>query len=147
MFKTLSVPEFGKYMCVCVYIYYIYYIIYNIIYYVLYYILYIKYFFINPFPCSRGIHLYATSTVPGPLMKMDLKCRQQPGRKQAWKHVRDAHDFNNIETRAVIKSSPPLSLSARQSAEGSSRHSDRNISLFPSWSGQGLISTPVHQCN
>ena len=26
-----------------------------------------------------------------------------PGRKQAWKHVRDARDFNNIETRAVIK--------------------------------------------
>jgi len=23
--------------------------------------------------------------------------------KQAWKHVRDARDFNNIETRAVIK--------------------------------------------
>jgi len=27
----------------------------------------------------------------------------QPGRKQARKHVREAHDFNNIETRAVIK--------------------------------------------
>ena len=26
-----------------------------------------------------------------------------PGRKQARKHVRDARDFNNIETRAVIK--------------------------------------------
>jgi len=25
------------------------------------------------------------------------------GRKQAQKHVRDAHDFNNIEMRAVIK--------------------------------------------
>jgi len=25
------------------------------------------------------------------------------GRKQAWKHVRDTCDFNNIETRAVIK--------------------------------------------
>jgi len=25
------------------------------------------------------------------------------GRKQARKHVRDARDFNNIETRAVIK--------------------------------------------
>ena len=25
------------------------------------------------------------------------------GRKQARKHVRDTHDFNNIETRAVIK--------------------------------------------
>ena len=27
----------------------------------------------------------------------------QTGRKQAQKHVRDACDFNNIETRAVIK--------------------------------------------
>ena len=27
-----------------------------------------------------------------------------PGRKQARKHVREARDFNNIETRAVIKS-------------------------------------------
>jgi len=36
----------------------------------------------------------------------------------------DARDFNNIETRAVIKFfSPP----ARQDAEGNSRHSERNI--------------------
>jgi len=27
----------------------------------------------------------------------------RPRRKQARKHVRDARDFNNIETRAVIK--------------------------------------------
>jgi len=27
----------------------------------------------------------------------------RPGRKQARKHVRDAHDFNKIETPAVIK--------------------------------------------
>ena len=27
----------------------------------------------------------------------------RPGRKQALKHVRDARDFNNIETRAVVK--------------------------------------------
>jgi len=26
-----------------------------------------------------------------------------PGKKQARKHVRDGRDFNNIETRAVIK--------------------------------------------
>jgi len=39
--------------------------------------------------------------------------------------------FNNIKTRAVIKFFPP----ARQGAEGNSHHSDRNISLFPSWSG------------
>jgi len=36
--------------------------------------------------------------------------------------------------------SPPPT---RQGAEGNSRHSDRNISLFPSWSGEGLISTTV----
>ena len=35
----------------------------------------------------------------------------------------DAHDFNNMGTRAVIKFFFP----ARQSAEGNSRHSDRNI--------------------
>jgi len=31
------------------------------------------------------------------------KSLARPGRKQAWKPVRDARDFNNIETRAVIK--------------------------------------------
>ena len=35
----------------------------------------------------------------------------------------DARDFNNMQTRAVIKFFPP----ARQVAEGNSRHSDRNI--------------------
>ena len=58
------------------------------------------------------------------------KSLARPGRKQARKHVRDARDFNNTETRAVIKFLFP----ARQNAEGNSRHSDRSISLFPSWS-------------
>jgi len=31
------------------------------------------------------------------------KSLSRPGRNQARKHVRDARDFNNIETRAVIK--------------------------------------------
>jgi len=31
------------------------------------------------------------------------KSLARPGRKQARKHVRDARDFNNIETRDVIK--------------------------------------------
>jgi len=35
----------------------------------------------------------------------------------------DAHDFNNTETRAVIK----FFVLAREGAEGNSRHSDRNI--------------------
>jgi len=56
------------------------------------------------------------------------KSLARPGRKQARKHVRDARDFNKIETRAVIK----FFFSVRQGAEGNSRHSDRNFSLFPS---------------
>jgi len=59
------------------------------------------------------------------------KSLARPGRRQARKHVRDARDFNNIETRAVTIFFFP----ARQGAEGNSRHSDRNIRLFPSWSG------------
>ena len=35
----------------------------------------------------------------------------------------DERDFNNIETRAVIR----FFFSARQGAKGNSRHSDRNI--------------------
>jgi len=34
------------------------------------------------------------------------KSLARPGRKKARKHVRDARDFNNIETRAVIKFHP-----------------------------------------
>jgi len=45
-----------------------------------------------------------------------------PGRKQARKHVRDARDFSNIETRAVINFFFP----ARQGAEGNSRNSDKH---------------------
>ena len=37
----------------------------------------------------------------------------------------DACDFNNIETRAVIKF---FFFPARQGAQGNSRHSERNIS-------------------
>jgi len=69
------------------------------------------------------------------------KSLTRPGRKQARKHVRDARHFNNIETRALIKFFFP----ARQDTEGNSRHSDRNISLFPSWWGYGLISTSVER--
>ena len=36
------------------------------------------------------------------------KSLARPGRKQARKHFRDARDFNNIETRAVIKFFFPL---------------------------------------
>ena len=37
----------------------------------------------------------------------------------------DAYDFNNIETRAVIKFFP-----ARQGAKGNSRHSDKTLACF-----------------
>ena len=57
------------------------------------------------------------------------KSLARPGRKQARKHVRDAREFNNIETLAIIKF---FFFPARQGAEGNSHHSDRNISLFPS---------------
>jgi len=66
------------------------------------------------------------------------KSSARRGRKQTRKHVRDAREFNNIETRVVKVFFP-----ARQGAEGNSRHSDRNISFFPSWWGEGLISNPV----
>jgi len=58
------------------------------------------------------------------------KSLARPGRTQARKHVRDARDFN--------KSKRELStffFLAGQGADGNSRHSDRNISSFPSWSG------------
>jgi len=58
------------------------------------------------------------------------KSLARPGRKQARKHVREARDFNNIETRAFIK----LFFPVRQGAERNTRHSDRNVSVFPSWS-------------
>ena len=41
------------------------------------------------------------------LLKFYARCADKslarPGRKQARKHVRDARNFNNIETRASIK--------------------------------------------
>jgi len=75
----------------------------------------------------------------GILYRDDDKPLARPGKKKVRKHVRNARDFNNIETRAVIKfplpPPPPPLPPARQGTEGNSRHSDRNISLFPSWSG------------
>ena len=49
-----------------------------------------------------------------------------------------------ISTTSRRELSSSFFFPARQGAEGYSRHSDRNISLFTSWSGWGLISTPVH---
>jgi len=60
------------------------------------------------------------------------KSLARPGRKQARKHVRDARDFNNIETRAVNMCFFFLQVKASKEIHV---NSDRNISFFPSWSG------------
>ena len=70
---------------------------------------------------------HCVSVLMGILRGAD-KSLARPGTKQARKHVRDARDFNKIEARAVINSA---SLQGK-APEGNSRHSDRNISLFPS---------------
>ena len=50
----------------------------------------------------------------------------RPGKKQAQKHARDARDFSDIETRAVIK----FSLPARQGAKGNSHHLIETLAYF-----------------
>ena len=84
---------------------------------------------VDPLTCISAL-CYQTFTATSPLPGAD-KFLARPERNQARKHVRDARDFNNIETQALIKFFFP----ARQGAEGNSRHFDRNISLLPSWSG------------
>jgi len=54
------------------------------------------------------------------------KSLTRPGSKQARKHVRDTRDFNNIETRAVIRYFSP----ARQVAEEKLINSFRDNSFF-----------------
>jgi len=49
------------------------------------------------FICLRNLQIYVIQ-----LLGTD-KFLGRTGRKQARRHVRDARDFNNIETRAVIK--------------------------------------------
>ena len=76
--------------------------------------------------------LFQLCYLRGSLYRDADKSLARMGRKQARKHFRDARYFNNVETRAVTKYFFPP---ARQGAEGNSCHSDRNISLFPSWTG------------
>ena len=45
------------------------------------------------------------------------KSLARPGRKQARKHVREARDFNNIETRAANKSPPPTTTQGKAPKE------------------------------
>jgi len=55
------------------------------------------------------------------------KSLARPGRKQARKHVKDARDFNNIETLAVVKAPPPP---FNQGAEGNFPIFIKNFGLF-----------------
>jgi len=57
----------------------------------------------------------------------------RPGRKQVRKHVRDARDFNNIETWAVIKAPPPAP--AREAPKEIHAILTETLSLFHFWSG------------
>ena len=60
----------------------------------------------------QKIFAKASQTTPAPSLYLNTdpttyrgadKTLARPGRKQAREHVRDARDFNNMETRAVIK--------------------------------------------
>jgi len=87
---------------------------------------------------NRTRALPVCSTVPQPTLPPRApsntpgadKSLARPGRKQARKHVRRYAQFQHRDA-----SCHQVLLPARQGAEGNSRHSDRNISLFTSWSG------------
>jgi len=70
----------------------------------------------------------------------DDKSLARPGRKQARKHVRDARDFNNIETRAIIKFFFPLQGKAPKEIQDILTET---LACFLPGRGHGLISTPV----
>ena len=55
--------------------------------------------------------------------------------------------ISTTSRRELSSSSPAPPPPATQGAEGNSPHSDRNISLFPSWSVQGRISTECFRVN
>ena len=59
------------------------------------------------------------------------KSLARPGRKQARKHVRRRARFQQHRDASCHQ----VFFPARQGVEDHSRHSGRNISLFPSWSG------------
>jgi len=70
------------------------------------------------FLCSAGLYVSRRLGLKG-LANIYIyrgadKSLVRPGGRQARKHVRDARDLNNIETRAVITFFPP----ARQGTEG-----------------------------
>jgi len=59
------------------------------------------------------------------------KSLARTGRKQAQNHAKDVHNLK--KNRDV--SCHQVSFPAKQGIRGNSGHSDRNISLFPSWLG------------
>jgi len=104
-----------------------------------YYIQWIKFTALHP-----STHIRTTSHIrvhkPAGSYRGDDKSLARSGRKQDRKHARDGRDLNKIETRAMHQ----VSFPARLGAQGNARDSDTNISLFPSWSSYGFISTHVH---
>jgi len=69
------------------------------------------------------------------------KSLARPGRKQARKHVRGARDFNNIETRAVIRS--PLPMQGRAPKEIHAILTE-TLACFLPGRAEDLISTPYN---
>jgi len=55
------------------------------------------------YSAKKNCNLLITHAIYIYIYKGADKSLARPGRKQPRKHVRDARDFNNIETRAVIK--------------------------------------------
>jgi len=58
--------------------------------------------------CVNSLYPHDCSLIINRKIRGADKSLARPGRKQARKHVGDARDFNNIETRAVIKFFFPL---------------------------------------
>jgi len=60
------------------------------------------------YTCIVFLHLQYTALVHLSIYRGADKSLARPGRKQSRMHVRDARDFNKIETRDVIKFFPSL---------------------------------------
>jgi len=66
----------------------------------------------------------------------------RPGRKQARNHIRDARDFNNIETRAVIKF---IFLQGKAPKEIHAILTETLACFLPGRAKD--LSTPMYKCN
>jgi len=69
------------------------------------------------------------------------KSLDRPRRNKLWSML----GSRAISTTSRRELSSSFFFPAKQDAERNSRHSDRNISLFPPWSGQGLLSALVNE--